>query len=65
MATDSAQTSRTNFYRDIAIALRALAPTLKDSEARKELHTIAADYELLAKHAERLRAFNGPVTRWP
>jgi hypothetical protein len=64
MATDSAQASRRKCYRDPAIALRALAPTFKDAEARKELHVIAADYELLAKYAERLRAFNGPVSRW-
>jgi hypothetical protein len=45
--------SRANLYRDIAIALRALAQTLKDAEARKELRVIAADYERLAKYAER------------
>jgi hypothetical protein len=43
----------------------AVAPTFQDAEAHKELHMIAADYELLANYAERLRAFNGPVSRWP
>jgi hypothetical protein len=49
---DSPRANRAGRYRELAVALRSLAPQLKNADARKELHEIAEHYERLARHAE-------------
>lgn len=39
-------------YREIAIAIRALIPALKDSQVAEDLGLLAARYDKLAKHHE-------------
>lgn len=52
----SADVSRSNRYRAIAGALRALAPKLKQPESRFELQQLAEDYERLARFTQSASA---------
>jgi hypothetical protein len=49
---DTCGSSRAARYRELAAALRTLAPSLKSVNARNELYAIARGYEVLAHHAE-------------
>ncbi|HYL70217.1 MAG TPA: hypothetical protein VEY89_02820 [Candidatus Dormibacteraeota bacterium] len=42
----------TNYYRDMAEAIRALAPMLRFREARNELWLLANNYEWLADYLD-------------
>jgi len=50
---DSGDT-RARRYREQAVAVRDRAATVKDDHIRTQLHSIAADYELLAEYIENL-----------
>ena len=46
--------TRARAYREKAEAVRALAASVKDEETREQLYTVAADYDLLAQHFEKM-----------
>jgi hypothetical protein len=45
----------TQYYRQVAAAIRALATSMRSQAARGGLSALAADYELLAKFVESCR----------
>jgi hypothetical protein len=53
--------SRSARYRDIAGALRALLPKLKQAQSRRELQQLAQDYERLAQFTQSVAASESQV----
>jgi hypothetical protein len=62
-AAGKPESSRSNCYRDMAGALRALVPKLKQPESRLELQQLAEEYERLASFTQSRSAARSDVKR--
>jgi len=52
--TDSVGPAKAERYREIASSVRALIPSMHDSEVRDELGVLALEYDKLARWLEAL-----------
>jgi hypothetical protein len=58
-SSDSTAPPHAAGYRELAIAMRAMVPTLTGEEARNQLELLAVHYERLAEFVDS----TGPLTR--
>ncbi|TLY69948.1 MAG: hypothetical protein E6K47_05425 [Gammaproteobacteria bacterium] len=52
--TDSVGPAKAERYREIASSVRALIPSMHDSDVRDQLDVLALEYETLARYLEAL-----------